>query len=117
MAQLVVVTRPGVASGYLLAGVKAYAAPNAEAAQKIVDELLASRDVSLLAVDEAYMDAFPPEDLRGLQEHPECLVVGLPSGEREEVSVSRRERLAEGIRRAIGIQLPSLSEEGQEAER
>jgi len=117
MAQLVVVARPGVAPGYLLAGVRAYAVPDAGAAREIVDELLASHDVSLLAVDEAYMDAFPPDYLREIQEHPDCLVVGLPSGERDELAVSRRERLAEGIRRAIGFQLPGLGEEGQEAER
>jgi vacuolar-type H+-ATPase subunit F/Vma7 len=117
MAQLVIVTRPGITSGYLLAGVKTYAAADAKAAQEIVEELLVSGDVSLLAIDEAYMDAFPPDYLRQLQEHPDCLVVGLPSGERDGLAVSRRDRLAEGIRRAIGFQLPSLGEEGQEAER
>ena len=117
MAQLVVVTRPGIAPGYLLAGVKTYAAANATAAREIIEKLLASGDVSLLAVDDAYMDTFSSDYLRELQERSDCPVVGLPSGERGDAAVRRRERLAEGIRRAIGVQLPSLGEEGQEAER
>lgn len=117
MAQLVVIARPSVAPGYQLAGVKTYAAQDAKAALKLVEKVLVGGETSLLAIDEAFLDAFPDDYQQTLREHPDCLVIGLPSGERAELGVSRRERLAEGVRRAIGFQLPALGEEGQEAER
>lgn len=105
MAQLIVITNPDLAPGFRLAGVETYVAETPEEARKWLVELLDSGEAGVVAMDEAYLATLDPPTRRRIEQAYRPVVIGVPAGTAGESQAQRRRRLAELIRRAIGVRI------------
>lgn len=104
MSRLIVITRPSILPGYLLAGVEGYAAENPAAAEELIGRLLEEDELALLAVDEEYLAQIDPAVRRQLDKS-RLLYLPLPTGEPLPDEDSGRTRIVELIRQAIGFHI------------
>lgn len=113
MSRLIVVTRPDLAPGFRLAGVEAFGVEDVETAQELINAWMESDEVNLLAIDDGLMDAMDPAFVKRLEacEHLPHLVI--PGGRPLGPESSRRYRIAEMIRRAIGFHITFKGEEAE----
>ncbi len=105
MSRLLVVTRPSLVPGFHLAGVEAFPAADAEAAQRLIAEWLDTKEAGLLAVDDGLLAGFDPAFRRRLEAADSLPHLAIPGGEPLEPAGSRRKQIAELIRRAIGFHI------------
>ncbi len=105
MSRLIVVTRPSLALGFQLAGVEAFAAQDAVAAQRLVTSWLGAGEASLLALDDGLLADFDPALRRRLEAADRLPYIAIPGGGPLEPEISRRRQLTELIRRAIGFHI------------
>lgn len=105
MSHLMIVTRPPLALGFQLAGVEAFMVIDVDSAQELIGGWIRDGEEGLLAIDEALladMDAAFLKRLHAAQRLPFLPIPGgLPLGS----GVSRRQRIAEIIRRAVGFHI------------
>ena|SRR6266540_3964587 len=104
MGRLVVVTTPELAPGFRLAGVATEVVTSPAAAARVVADLVAAPETSVVAVHEPFLAAFDPEVREPLTMSLHPIVVALPAGTPAE-GESRQERLAELLRRAVGYRI------------
>lgn len=112
MAQLIVVTQPDLATGFRLAGVQTFSVASAEEAHRQLLALLDDEEVGVIAVDLAYLDTLDAAVQRRIAESHRPVVLGIPLGKAGDSAAGRRERLAELIRRAIGVRISFGGGEG-----
>jgi vacuolar-type H+-ATPase subunit F/Vma7 len=105
MSRLLVVTRPALVAGFHLAGVEAFPAEDAEAAQRLITEWLDTNEAGLLAVDDGLLIGFDPVFQRRLEAADRLPHVAIPGGGPLGPAGSRRQQIAELIRRAIGFHI------------
>lgn len=105
MSRLFVVVRPFLAQGFHLAGVDAYAAPDIETAQELIGGWLDGDDSGLVAIDDGLLAYLDDALLRRLDASRSLHHIAIPGGEPLEGAVSRRQRIAELLRRAIGFHI------------
>lgn len=105
MSRLLVVTRPSLAPGFHLAGVEAFAAEDAEAAQVLIAKWIDTGETGLLLVDDGLLDGIDLAFRRRLETHERLPYIAIPGGEPLGPERSRRSQLAELIRRAIGVHI------------
>jgi vacuolar-type H+-ATPase subunit F/Vma7 len=105
MAQLIVITHPGLAPGFQLAGVTTFAAENAEAARRRLIELMDEGEAGIIALDQPYLESLDLRTRRRIEQGYRPVVIGLPTGHVEMAEARRRRQLAELIRRAIGVRI------------
>jgi V/A-type H+-transporting ATPase subunit F len=105
VSRLLVVTRPDLAPGFRLAGVDAFGAQDAESAQELITPWLEGEEVNLLAIDDGLYALMAPGFIEQLEacEHLPHLVI--PGGRALGEEATRRYRVAEIIRRAIGFHI------------
>lgn len=111
MSRLLIVTRPALLPGFRLAGVDAYAAEDVETAEEYIKTWLDSGEVGLLAIDDgliAHMDRALLGRLAAADHLPYLMI---PGGGPLGPGVSRRHRIAEMIRKAIGFHITFKGEE------
>jgi vacuolar-type H+-ATPase subunit F/Vma7 len=113
MSRLLVVTRPGLVAGFLLAGVEAFVAEDAESAQDLIAGWLDDREEGLLAVDENLLEHMDPIFLKRLQAASHLPHLVIPGDGMLGRATSRRQRIAEMIRRAIGFHITFKGEEAE----
>jgi vacuolar-type H+-ATPase subunit F/Vma7 len=94
-----------------LARVDAYGAEDVESAEGVVEELLESGESGLLAIDDGILAEMDPAFLRRLQAAEQLPYISIPGGRPLGQEAHRRYRLAEMIRRAIGVHITFKGEE------
>lgn len=105
MARLVVIADPEAALGFELTGVEVIRAEDLEGAESQLSQLVSDPNVGLLAVSSSLFEALDDATRRRLESSYKPVVVSLPTGGPVMGFPSRREYLAELIRRAIGFQI------------
>jgi vacuolar-type H+-ATPase subunit F/Vma7 len=112
VSRLLIVTRPGLAPGFQLAGVDAFATDDAEAAQELIAGWLEAGETGLLAIDDGLLADFDPARRRRLDASDRLPYIAIPGGGPLEPAISRRRRITEMIRRAIGFHITFREEPG-----
>ena len=109
--RLLVLTRPALVPGFHLAGVEAYGAEDVETAQEMVTAWLDSGEVALLAIDDGLMAGISPIVAARLQASESLLHMVIPGGRALGIEATRKYRIAQTIRRAIGFHISFKGEE------
>ena len=111
MSRFHVIVRPFLAPGFHLAGVDTYAAEDVESAQEVIVALLDAGDAGLVAIDDGLLEHLDQAVVRRLEASRGLHHVAIPGGAPLEGAVSRRQRIAELLRRAIGFHVVLDAEE------
>lgn len=111
MSRLLVVTRPALVSGFQLAGVDAYGAEDVETAQELISGWLEAGEVGLLAIDDGLLSRMDPVLMKRLESSDRLPYLTIPGGGPLGPEASRKHRIAEMIRRAIGVHITFKEEE------
>ena len=114
MSRLLVLTRPALVSGFQLAGVNAYGAEDVETAQEMVENWLANGEAGLLAVDDGLLAEMNPALLRRLASSDQLPYMAIPGGGPLGPEATRKYRISEMIRRAIGFHITFKGEKPEE---
>jgi len=111
MSRLLIVTRPELVPGFRLAGVDAYGVEDAETAQELIGTWFESEEVNLLAVDDGLFALLDPAFIKQLEACERLPHLIIPGGRPLGREATRRYRVAEIIRRAIGFHITFRGEE------
>ena len=111
MSRLLVITRPPLLPGFELARVDAFAVEDVDTAEELIEELLASEETGLLAIDEDIFAHIDPALTRRLDAADHLPYLPIPGGQPLGPEFTRKYRLAEMIRRAIGFHVVFKGEE------
>lgn len=114
MSRLLVVTRPALVSGFRLAGVDAYGAEDVETAQELIEGWLNTGEAGLLAIDDGLLEHMNPSFVKQLEASEKLPYITIPGGGPLGPEVSRRHRISEMIRRAIGFHITFKDGETEE---
>lgn len=111
MSRLLVITRPDLVDGFRLAGVEAFAPEDIETAQELIESWVEADESGLVAIDDGYLEHISPTVIRRLEASEQLDYLAIPGGEPLGAEISRRQRLAQQIRRAIGFHITFKGEE------
>jgi len=111
MSRLLVITRPDLVNGFRLAGVEAFAAEDVETAQELIESWVEAGESGLVAIDDGYLEHINPMVIRRLEASDQLDYLAIPGGEPLGPETSRRQRLAQQIRRAIGFHITFKGED------
>jgi len=112
MSRLFILTRPQLACGFQLAGADSFGAEDIEAAQDYVATLLDNEEVGLLAIDDGLLARMDGAIVKRLAQSETLYHIVIPGGEPLEGEFSREARIAELIRRTIGVHISLKKTEG-----
>jgi vacuolar-type H+-ATPase subunit F/Vma7 len=115
VSRLLVVTRPALVLGFQLAGVNAYGVDDIETGQELINSWLETGEVGLLAIDDGLLEQMPPAFIKRLESALQIPYLAIPGGGPLGQEISRRQRLAQTIRQAIGFHITFKGEEGEAA--
>lgn len=115
MSRLLVVTRPALVPGFRLAGVDAFGAADVETAQELIDGWLHAGEAGLLAIDDGLMEQMDPAFIKRLEDSEKLPYLAIPGGGPLGPEGTRRHRISEMIRRAIGFHITFKGEEPEES--
>ena len=104
MSRLLIVTRPELALGFQLAGIAAYGVPDVETAQEIIGGWLDEGATGLLVLDAGVLARMEPAFAERLETSRLPYVI-IPSDELLGPEFSRQHRIAELIRRSVGVHI------------
>ena len=113
MSRLLVLTRKTLLPGFQLAGVDAYGIEEIETAEELIENWLKIEEVGLLAIDEGLLEHLDSSLIKLLDTSEKLPYLIIPGGGRLGADISRRHRISEMIRRAIGSHITFKSEEGE----
>lgn len=111
MSRLLVVTRPDLATGFELAGVETFVVQDAEEAEELIGGWLDDGEKGLLAIDETLLLRLNPGFMQRLRASTNLPHLGIPGGQPHDLGISRRGRISEMIRQAIGFHITFKGEE------
>ena len=111
MSRLMVIIRPELAPGFQLAGVNAYPARTAEAAQDLIRGWLDAGESGLVAIDDGLLEYMEKSLLRRMETSDKLLYLAIPGGQALGPQASSRHRIAALIRQAIGFYITFKEEE------
>lgn len=115
MSQLLIVCRSALLPGFQLAGVEAYAADDAAAAQKLIGRWLNESTAGLLAIDESLLAQIDTAFRRRMDAAQQLPYLALPSGEPLPPEAAAPENvIAEMIRKATGFHITFQREANHE---
>jgi vacuolar-type H+-ATPase subunit F/Vma7 len=124
MSRLLVITRPELQTGFLLAGVAVYPAADVETAVEFIEDLLAAHNRSggmgesyLLAIDAGLLEKMDAAFLRRLEAAEHLPFLAIPGGQKAEEVLFRRRRIAELTRRAVGFHSIFRTEKAEEKDK
>lgn len=117
MSRLLVVTHPLQAAGFQLAGVEAYGVPDLDAAQELLEDWLEHGLEGLCAIDESLLEHLPRRLLHRLERSEQLQHIAIPSGRTQERPTTRRDRIAQMLRMAVGFHIAFEPERAQGVER
>lgn len=105
MSRLLIVTRPELVTGFQLAGVAAFAAEDAAAAQALVTHWLDAHESGLLAVDEQLLAGFDAAVVQRMAASDRLPYLVLPGGDPGVGPGAAHNRIAQLLRQAIGFHI------------
>ena len=111
MSRLLILTRPSLVHGFQLAGVDAYGAEDVESAEEIIQTWLEAGESGLLAIDDGLLEHIDPTLIKQLEIAEQLPYLAIPGGKPLGKEVSRKHRIAEIIRRAVGVHITFKGEE------
>ena len=111
MSRLLILTRPSLVPGFRLAGVETFGVEDVETAQELIEGWLEAGEVGLLAIDDGLLARMDPALIKRLEAAEGLPYLAIPGGQPLGPLASRRYRIAEMIRRAIGFQITFRGEE------
>lgn len=111
MSRLLILTRPPLVPGFRLAGVDAYGAEDVESAQELIEGWLMAKETGLLAIDDGLLEHMDSSFVKDLEASENLPYLVIPGGGPLGPEISRRHRIAEMIRRAIGFHITFKGEE------
>jgi vacuolar-type H+-ATPase subunit F/Vma7 len=117
MSRLLIVTRTALVPGFRLAGVDAYGVEDVETAQELIDGWLKADEAGLLAIDDGLLEHMDPSFIRLLEVSEKLPYLAIPGGGSLGPEVSRRRRITEMIRRAIGFHITFKGKDTEESPR
>jgi len=115
MSRLLVLTRNTLLAGFQLAGVDAYGIDEIETAEELMEKWLKAEELGLLAIDEGLLEHLDPSLIKHLETSEKLHYLIIPGGGPLGQDISRRHRISEMIRRAIGSHITFKGEEEEEA--
>ena len=110
MGRLLVLTRPDQVIGFHLAGVDAYAPEDIESAQDLIESWIAAGEDGLLAIDDGIFERMDPAFIKRMSSAERLPFLVIPGGEALGPEAYRKYRIAEMIRRAIGVHINVIGE-------
>ncbi len=113
MSRLLVITRPALVAGFQIAGVETFGAADVESAQEMIDKWLQDSEVNLLAIDEDLLSHMDPAFLKRLRSSERLPFLAIPGGQAVGPDISRKHRIAQIIRQAIGFHITFKGEEAE----
>jgi len=116
MSRLILITRPSLVSGFHLAGVEAYGVEDYETAQELILSWKYKGDSGLLAIDDGILANMEKSFLKELDDYEPFLYLSIPMGEPLGPEFSRKHRVAQLIRQAIGFHITFRGEEEEVGE-
>lgn len=116
MSRFLVLTRPANVPGFQLAGVNAYGVEDVESAQELIEAWLEAGETGLLAIDDGFLARLDRATLRRLEACEHLPYLAIPDGGELAPEASRKYRIAQLIRRAIGFHITFKGEEKEVAE-
>jgi vacuolar-type H+-ATPase subunit F/Vma7 len=111
MSRLLIITRPALVPGFELARVDAFGVEDVETAEELIEELLESGETGLLAIDDGILTYINPALIKRLDASDQLPYMPIPGGQPLGPEATRKYRLAEMIRRAIGFHVVFGGEE------
>ncbi len=105
MSRLLVVTQPGLVTGFHLAGVDAFAAASVSEAQTLITGWLEAGEAGLLAIDEALLAGFDDAFRQRLTASEQLHHLALPDGQLADTAASGRHHIAALLRQALGFHI------------
>jgi vacuolar-type H+-ATPase subunit F/Vma7 len=111
MSRFLVITRPELLAGFHLAGVDACSAVDVETAQEFIAAWWEVGEAGLLAIDDGLLEKMDPAFVRRMDTNEKMFYVAIPSGGPLGPEASRKFRIADMIRRAIGFHITFREEE------
>lgn len=115
MSRLLVLTRSSLAPGFHLAGVDAYGVDDIESAEETVTAWLDAGEAGLLAIDDGLLERMDPALVVRLEGAEQLPFLAIPGGSPLGPEASRRGRIAEIIRQAIGFHITFKGEQDEAA--
>jgi vacuolar-type H+-ATPase subunit F/Vma7 len=100
-------------AGFRLAGVEAHGPPDVETAQELIETWLDAGETGLLVIDDGLLAKMGQAFRRRLEATPSLPHLTIPGGEPLGRETTRRYRIAELIRRAIGFHIVFKGEEAE----
>lgn len=117
MARLLVITRPELVAGFRLSGVEAFGVEDVESAQELVQTWWQSGEVGLLAIDDGILENMEPSFIKRLEANERMPFLAIPGGKALGPEISRKYRIAEMVRRTIGVHITFKGEGTEVVER
>ena len=111
MSRLLILSRPPLVPGFHLAGVDAFGAEDVESAQELIESWLMANESGLLVIDDGLLEHMDPTFVKSLEASENMPYLSIPGGGPLGPEVSRRHRIAEMIRRAIGFHITFKGED------
>ncbi len=111
MSRMLVITRPELVPGFHLAGVDAYGVEDVESAEELISAWLDQGEVGLLAIDDGLLERMSPAFIKRLSAAEQIPYLAIPGGQPLGPEASRRYRIAQAIRQAIGFHITFKGEE------
>jgi len=93
--------------------VDAYGAEDVETAQELIEAWLEAGEVGLLAIDDGLLARLKPAFIKRLEAAEQLPYLAIPGGGPLGPEASRRHRIAEMIRHAIGFHITFKGEEDE----
>jgi vacuolar-type H+-ATPase subunit F/Vma7 len=113
---MLVITRPELLTGFLLAGVAVTPAADVESAVEYIEHLMDTGDSYLLAIDAGLLAKMDPTFIRRLEAADHLPFLAIPGGQNADEVLFRRRRIAELTRRAVGFHSIFKTEQAEEKE-
>lgn len=111
MSRLLVLTRPSLVPGFQLAGIDAFGAEDIDSAEELIGVWLETQETGLLAIDEEILARLDSHLLRQLAEYEAMPHLAIPGFGGSGLETTRKHRIAERIRKAIGIHITFRGED------
>jgi len=116
MSRLLVITRSSLVPGFQLAGVDAYGVEDVETAQELISGWMEAGETGLIAIDDGLLTRMDSTLVHRLEASEHLPFLAIPGGGPLGPEAFRRYRIAEMIRRAIGVHITFKGEEMEGSE-
>jgi len=105
MGRLMVITTPDLETGFRLAGVETFGVKSADEAERVLRGFLEGEEASLIVVRQDLLQDMSPRLQRQTEMSYSPVVMSIPGGTPAAMRGTRRQHIAELIRRAIGFHI------------